>query len=141
MGLFHRHTTTRRTLALILAATLTMGCTSWRPAVGNRDALIATSPDRIRVSVDRGERVVLHNPSVTGVELAGYLQSGDEASRTTIPVRNVRFIEPRQYDKTRTGLLVGAVLAAGLVYGMVKLVQGIDGWKPMGLGSGWNWHM
>ncbi len=141
MGFFLRHTTSRRTLALILAATLTMGCTSWRQAVGNRDALLAKSPDRIRVELDRGDPVVLHNPTITGAELAGYLRAGDEASRTTIPVRNVRFVETRQYDKTRTGLLVGAVLAAGLVYGMVKLVQGIDGWKPMDLGSGWKWHM
>ncbi len=112
MGLFLRHATTRRTLALIVAAALSAGCTSWRPAPGDRGALIASAPDAVRVQPLVGQAVVLYEPSLVGEELVGFRLAGDSASRLAIPMRDVRFVEVRRFDAGRTFATAAIVVTA-----------------------------
>jgi hypothetical protein len=116
LGFFARHSTVRRSVALLLAAVLSAGCTAWRPTTAGSEALMARHPREVRVSLERGGRVVLYAPAVAGDSLVGYREYGVNGSRIAIPLRDVTLTEVWRVNVVNTVALAGAV-----TFGMVLL--------------------
>jgi len=122
-GFLARHSTLRRSVALLLAAILSAGCVSWQSGTaGPYYALIDQHPEKARVSLEHGGRMVLHAPTFAGDSLVGYRRPGVEASRIAIPLRDVTRIEVKRVDASRTALLAGAVSIAVALF----IIGGIE---------------
>jgi hypothetical protein len=115
LGVLARQSTLRRSVALLLIAIASAGCMTWRPAIARPAALIAQRPEQVRVSLERGGRVVLYAPTVAGEELLGYRRPGNERSRIAIPLRDIALIEVKGVDARRTAVLAGAATFTGIV--------------------------
>ncbi len=112
MSFFDRHSYLRRTLAVLLAFTVS-ACTTWRPAVGNPDAVIAGRPDQVRAILMQGDTLLLYRPVLLGDTIVAYTRKGLESSRATVLLRDVQSVQVQR--GTPTGQVVAIVVAVGLV--------------------------
>ena len=86
---------------------------------------LAQQPAQVRVVLDTQRRLILYAPSVAGDDLIGYRRQGDEASRVTIPMHSVRYVEVQQADTGHTAKKAFwiAVPVAVLVLGAIAVMS------------------
>jgi hypothetical protein len=109
VDILDQHAGLRRSIALLLVATVTSACATWQRVPGP-GSLNVEQPHEVRVSLLHGGQLVIYSPTVSGNELVGLRHDGDEASRLAIPLADVRFVEVQKVDARRTGVAVGSVV-------------------------------
>jgi hypothetical protein len=115
-GFFARHAGLRRTMALVLAAFVPSACMTWRPVMGRESYVTAKRPEHVRAVLAGGATVDLYSPTAAAGRLIGYQRKGVEASRVSIPTRDVARVEVREVDgKRTTGVVITATIAVGIV--------------------------
>jgi len=128
MDFFARHFALRRCIALVLAATVTAACATWRTVQAGPEAMIARPPQPVKVELVSGGTRVLYAATLTRIELVGYGSRGDTASRVAIPfedVTGIRVLGPAP-QSTATGrglaptagpwrLVIGSLAFVGLI--------------------------
>jgi len=116
VSLFASHPVLRRSIALILAALLSTGCVTWRPVMGRESYVTAKRPEHVRAVLASGATVDLYSPTADAGRLLGYQRKGVEASRVSIPTREVARVEVREVDGKRTmALAVTGTVVVGIV--------------------------
>ena len=112
---FARHPGLRRSVAIILAALVPGACVTWRPVVGRESYVTARRPEHVRAVLAGDATVELYSPRAEAGQLLGYQRQGVEASRVSIPTRDVKRIEVRQIDGARTTALIVTVTVVGSI--------------------------
>ena len=127
---------------ILLVMMLTSGCQGWHPvARPTADGPLPGDPQTVKITrtsncgarptlecaAARGT-VVLHNARIAGDSLIGYYDVANR-ERVAMHIRDVISIESRGVDPLRTtgaALGVGAILAIGVVIGLLVLVASSD---------------
>jgi len=115
MRFFDRQVALRRCLASFLAAVLSSGCMTWRPALTRSDSLLAQKPAELRLSLAEGRQVDIHAPVLQDGYVLGYRQWGD-ARRVAIPAYVVKSSQQRVFDPLGTIVLAAAATATGIIF-------------------------
>lgn len=116
MGIFRRF---RAVVGLAALASLA-GCVSWRPYEMVPSPM--QLPSQVRVTLEDGQEVTLHDPFVLGDTLLHGI-SGSRGTLRTFPLASVQLLETRRFDAGKTGalvLLTGAVAGAA-AYVLISL--------------------
>ena len=105
-----RSSKARTFLGVIQLITFLSSCTSWQvqPGASPNDLVTAQRPYTVRITQGDGSRVVLNDPSVQSDTLYGAPDTSHAAGapeRIGVPLSNVKEIEVRRPDPSRTTLL------------------------------------
>jgi hypothetical protein len=96
------------TRSIAAAAALCLGaCTSYQPAA---QPVPAPLPQQVRVVRNDNSSIRLFAPALAGDSVVGHTAAG---VRTSIPLADIRSVQPRRFDSSRS-LLLG--LAAGAAF-------------------------
>jgi len=137
---FARHFAVRRCIALVLAATVTAACATWRTVQAGPEAMIARPPQPVRVELAHGGMRVLYAATLTRAQLVGYGSRGDTASRVTIPFSEVKAIQVRGTEPHGTATGPGPWPTSGpwpVVFGSLAVV-GLIALLIAGAASSWS---
>ena len=96
------------TMSLLIAGA---ACTEWHVESVSPQQLIATHPSQLRVTLTKGNHLVIPNPGLVADTLVGI---GADAPMH-VPLSLVKETATRRVSAVKTGLLVGGLVAAVLV--------------------------
>jgi hypothetical protein len=123
----------RASLTAILLATNT-GCTSVRPVLAPDRFIPQQRPELVWVLNERGDVVPLAQPRVETDSLFGTWEGLGEP--VAMKLGDVREVRARQPDRTKTALLVAALVGgAGLVYWGAAQGHGPEAQCVIGMGG------
>jgi hypothetical protein len=115
----------RRAVSILLLAVYLPACTSYHTTTLPVAELTAApeAPERIRVTTADGATVEVDAPRVANDTLYGSTWTTgaggkQSAGVMTIPIANIRTVEVRKSDGTKTLLLVGGIAAGILLLGV-----------------------
>ena len=109
----------QRGVASLLALTLLLGCTTWRPVPVQPAQLAGTEvASPLRVTRADGQRFVLRSPVVTLDSIV--------ADQGSVALTDIRLIESRRPSRSRTVALIAAapLILYGALLGLCAVVQG-----------------
>jgi hypothetical protein len=110
----HTHTPFRRLIACILLPCYLVACTSWKTQEASPQQVLAhEQPDKMRVTLADGSRVVLLEPVVSGDTLTGIGEA--RRTRLSIPLDDVADVAVRKGDFLKSVvLMLGIAVAVGV---------------------------
>jgi hypothetical protein len=119
------------TTAVLVTCTFSSACTAWHTTALEPQRFRAdSSPERARLTLGDGTRLTATHPVLVGDSLvwaAGSRVSPGDATRSTLPARDIQKVEVRRVDAPRTiGLLVG-MAAAGFYALLYFGLRGLGG--------------
>ena len=109
-----------RATCYTLSALLLVGCTRWRVQDVFPEEVLATQPDRVRITLADRSRLELHRPQLVADTI--YDGRARHGMRRQVPLGKVREVALRKWDPLGTAALtvgtaaVGAVIAIGAVW-------------------------
>ena len=116
-----RSALTRSVVIPLALVSFLSGCHRWVSVESSpREFIDTEEPGKVRVTTSDGEQVEFESPRVEGDSLVVGGSSVGETPRSTMSLDDIAAMEKRAFDVGATvvmsfGILVGAVLAAGLV--------------------------
>jgi hypothetical protein len=111
-----------RTLTTLFVASVLNGCTSWHTQLLSPQQVIDTKqPDRVRVTLPDGARIVLRGPRVAADSLVGLADHHPMA----VPIGNIARVETRQFSAGKTIALTLAI--PGAIVAVIAIDCAIEG--------------
>ncbi len=115
--------TARRLIACILLPCYLVACSSWKTQEASpQQVLEDEQPNKVRVTLADGSRVVLKEPVVSGDTLTGSV----DGEQRSIPLADVADVEVRKAEVVPTVALV-VLGTAAVLFGLAVIVFCADG--------------
>lgn len=134
-----------RAVCLTAIVAATVACTKWAPTampapqvqVAGRDSVPPHRWDRIRLTLDGGQVLVLGNAARVGDSIRGAPEAEAVDPGTgsiAVPVKTVRRVEIRRFDPLRTGVFLGVLAGTTALFAaMGPMPDGFNVSIPCGL--------
>jgi hypothetical protein len=108
-----------RSVSLVVMVVMGAACTEWHVESVSPQQLIAAQPSKVRVTLTRGNQLVVRHPSIVADTLVGI--GADPPIR--VPLSQVQGIATRQVNAGRTRLLIGGIATATAVVVVINALE------------------
>jgi hypothetical protein len=111
----------QRTISAVCLAANLAGCTGWHDRATLTPAPIAARPQFIRLTLQNGHRLELHEARIVGDSILGESGFRPNRLRTAVAVHDVKKLADRQFSGGKTAGAVAGILGVFAIVGMIAV--------------------